>query len=224
MTLEPALAALGVQGALGAWDWLMGAYSLGVLGFGLRKLPDGRAMRREAILSPGEPPHIRALGAVLPLGLRMFHGRPGVRHASGIAKVVLGKGLARWVLRLLGMSLVAGSQSLAVTFTPDGAGERWTRRFGGGGFTTRIAASGEGNLEECFGPFSFAFRLSAEAGELRWVLIGSWLVGIPLPRALWPRVTAREWSGAEGRYCMLVDIALPLLGPLLRYEGTLEAE
>ena len=120
----------------GAWTWLMGVYSLGVVGFGLRELLAGLAMRRDARLPLGEAPHLRALGAALPAGLRAFHAGEGVRQASGSAEVVLGGRAARVLLRVLGLDLQAGAHSLAVTFTPDGDGALWTRRFGAGGFTS----------------------------------------------------------------------------------------
>lgn len=47
---------------------------------------------------------------------------------------------------------------------------------------------------------------------------------IPLPQALWPKVTMREW-GEDGRYRFRVEIRAPLTrGRLLAYEGWLNLE
>jgi hypothetical protein len=46
------------------------------------------------------------------------------------------------------------------------------------------------------------------------------MFGIPMPRLLLPRVTAGEHE-ANGRFHFSVDIALPLVGRLVCYEGWL---
>ena len=49
------------------------------------------------------------------------------------------------------------------------------------------------------------------------------LLGLPLPRLLWPKIVARE--GTEGSlYRFMIAIALPWGSPLVRYEGWLDGQ
>ncbi len=41
-----------------------------------------------------------------------------------------------------------------------------------------------------------------------------------MPRRLGPRIAAREWE-EEGRFRFAIDVALPLVGPVVRYTGWL---
>lgn len=206
----------------GAWSWLMTVYSLGVLVFGARELLSGLRMRRQTRITSSGPPHLRALGAALPLGIRQFHAGNGPRTASGTVTVKTGGAVARVLLRIIGVGLRDGEQSLSVALVPDGAGELWTRRFGAGGFTSRVEAGGPGSLVEFFGPLSFRSTLTQVNGGLSWNLRRTQLFGISVPSALAPRIAAREWMTGEGDYAMSVEVALPILGPLLAYRGRLD--
>ena len=52
----------------------------------------------------------------------------------------------------------------------------------------------------------------------RWTLFG-----LPLPRTLMPRGDSYE-AEADGKFCFHVAIALPLIGPVVSYDGWLEPE
>lgn len=210
----------------GFWSWLMTVYSLGVLVFGIRELVSGVAMWRQTQTGPLSSPHSRALitaGAHLPPPLRDFHKGGGIRTAQGTASVIVGHGLARLVLGLMGFDIKNGRQSLIVTFEPDGRGELWQRTFETGRFTSRFEtdAVARPTMVELFGPFSLYYELTVGADDITWKLCRARLFGIPLPTALAPRVAAREWVSAGGEYEMSAQVTVPLLGHLLSYTGTL---
>lgn len=166
-------------------------------------------------------PHLRALGAALPAGLQRFHAYAERRTVSGQARVTTGGVFGRVVLRLLGLHLRDGTQPLDVTFTPDGSGMIWDRRFGTGRFISLIEAGGIGFLVETFGPFTLRFRLTPDGDAVSWTLQRAAVFGLGIPSFLAPRIAAREWLVADNAYAMSVAVVLPLLGLILRYEGEL---
>lgn len=210
----------------GYWSWLMTIYSLGVLVFGIRELSSGLSMWRQIRTIPPGSPHSRAFDAGmrnLPRQLRDLHEGEGVRIAKGTVSVSVGRGLARILLRFMGLRMEEGPQSLLVTFEPDGHGELWRRTFGSGGFTSRVEfdASDKQSIIELFGPISLYYHLRADGGSITWTLCRARFFGFPIPAALAPRVTAREWVSADERYSMSAEVVLPFLGHLLSYTGTL---
>ena len=172
-------------------------------------------------MSPYASPHLRALGAALPAGLRRFHADAERRTVSGQARVTTGGVFARVMLRLLGLHIRDGTQPLDVTFMPDGSGTIWDRRFGTGRFISRIEADGIGFLIETFGPVTLRFWLTPDGDAISWTLQRAAVFGFSIPSFLEPRIAAREWLAADNAYAMSVVVALPLLGLILRYEGEL---
>ena len=172
-------------------------------------------------MSPYGSPHLRALGAALPAGLKRFHTEAQRRPVSGQARVTTGGVFARVLLRLLGLHLRDGKQPLDVTFIPDGNGTIWDRRFGTGHFISRIEASGIGFLVETFGPFTLRFRLTPDGDAVSWTLQRAAVFGLAIPSFLAPRIAAREWLAADKAYAMSVAVVLPLLGLVIQYEGEL---
>jgi hypothetical protein len=75
-------------------------------------------------------------------------------------------------------------------------------------------------LVERFGPIRFGFALRREADGLTMDFTRWWLGPLPMPRLLMPRGTAREYE-AEGRFHFDVQVALPLIGPVIHYRGWL---
>jgi hypothetical protein len=102
--------------------------------------------------------------------------------------------------------------------------ETWTREFGRHRFRSTLSrrdADPPGCIRERFGPMSFRLALPVDDGGLRMPLErGQWL-GIPLPRWLTPRSDTREFVDAQGCFRFDVDISLPGLGRVVRYEGWL---
>ena len=172
-------------------------------------------------MAPDASPHLRALGAALPLGLQRFHAYVGRRTVCGQATVTIGGKFGRALLRLLGLHFREGKQTLDVTFMPEGSGTIWERRFGTGRFISRIEANGVGFLVETFGPFALRFRLTPDGDAVSWTLQRAAVFGLAIPSFLAPRISAREWLVADKAYAMSVEVALPLFGFVLRYEGDL---
>ncbi len=112
-----------------------------------------------------------------------------------------------------------GNHALRVDFTTRHGVERWTRTFGTRTFTSELSAA-KGQLVERFGPFRFQFDLPVDDTGLSMQMRGWSVFGIPLPMILSPRTTAREWEKDE-RFHFDVSIALPLIGPVVRYRGWL---
>jgi hypothetical protein len=79
----------------------------------------------------------------------------------------------------------------------------------------------EGFLIERFGPFGLKFRLTPEAGGLRWSLAGWRLFGATLPRWAAPRIECIESSDGD-RFAFDIDVAFPVVGWLMHYHGYLE--
>ncbi len=170
------------------------------------------------------PLYARVLGPGferLPPAVAAIHLVVGVAGAAGAGEVTRGRGpLARLICALMRFP-PAGRHALHVTFevTGDAKGERWTRDFGGYRFSSRLG-QWRGCLTETFGPLRFAFDLPCDEAGLAMVLRGWSAFGLPLPRALAPRIAAREWQEGED-FHFDVALALPLFGPLIRYRGSL---
>ena len=170
------------------------------------------------------PPPLYALAvgdafASLPPALRALHSVLRDGGASGEAVVTRGRHpLARLVARAIGFP-PAGRHPLHVRFAERDGSEVWTRDFSGRLFSSTLAMRA-GRLTERFGLLTFAFELPTDANGLEMV-IRSWRLGpLRLPLFLAPRSRAREWEEA-GRFHFDVDIALPLVGDVVRYRGWL---
>ncbi len=174
-----------------------------------------------AAIAPDASPHLRALGAALPVGLRRFHADAESRTVSGQARVTTGGVFARLLLRLFARHLRDGEQPLDVTLMPDGSGTIWDRRFGTGRFISRFQAGGSGFLIETFDPVTLRFWPAPDGEAISWGLQRAAVFGLVLPSFLAPRIAAREWLAANKAYAMSVAVTLPLLGLVLRYEGEL---
>ena len=177
--------------------------------------------RTERRLPP--PLYARVMGErfdALPPAVRGIHSVLRDGGAAGEAEVVRGRSaLARLVASAVGFPS-EGAHRLHVAFAERDGAERWTRDFSGRTFSS-VLSEHRGRLTERFGPFRFAFDLPSDESGLRMVLRRWWLGPLPLPLFLAPRSEAREWEEA-GRFHFDVPIALPLIGPLVRYRGWLQ--
>jgi hypothetical protein len=158
--------------------------------------------------------------AELPHAVQAMHDVHGDGGAAGEGTVTRGKGLARLIGRIMRFP-PSGTYPLHVSFTGHGGKERWVRDFGGHRFSSELSPAGQG-VAERFGPLRFAFDLPSDANGLRMVLLGWTAFGMPMPRALGPRITAREWQEGE-RFRFAVAVRLPLIGEVVRYSGRLMA-
>lgn len=170
-----------------------------------------------------EPLYRRVLGErfdILPAPIREMHGICGDGGAGGQARVHRG---TNPLARLVGFVMRfprPGSHQLHVAFREENGCERWTRDFGGQRFHSELSMR-KGRLTERFGPMRFAFDLPVSPGGLERRIVRWSAFGIPMPLWLAPRVTAGE-EVRGGLFAFHVEIALPLIGRIVRYEGTLE--
>ena len=80
----------------------------------------------------------------------------------------------------------------------------------------------DGLLEERLGPTTFRFVLAADRERITWKVVGVRVLGVPVPASWFSGVRASE-SVAGGRYRFDVEASLPVVGLLVRYQGTLDA-
>jgi uncharacterized protein YbjT (DUF2867 family) len=180
------------------------------------------AISSEALEIELPPPlYARMLGPAflaLPPAVREMHAVLRDDGACGRAEASRGRGLAGIAARLFGFP-GPGEHRLHVAFAERDGCEIWTRDFAGHSFSSELKQKGE-LLVERFGPVRFGFALPAGRAGLAMILRRWWIGPIPMPRALAPRIEAREWE-AEGRFHFSVAVALPWLGPLFAYRGWL---
>jgi hypothetical protein len=183
------------------------------------------AMRHETRERATMPLYARAMGSrfvALPLAVRTMHEVNGDGGAAGEGKVTRG---SHPFARLIGAIMrfpPSGSYPLHVAFVERKGKERWIRDFGGHRFSSEISQAGNG-VAERFGPLRFVFDLPADETGLQMKLRRWTAFGVPMPRALGPRIAAREWQ-EDGRFHLEVDVRLPLIGEVVRYTGWLGVE
>lgn len=156
--------------------------------------------------------------------VRALHSIQGQQTWAGVARIERGRhplaAPCAWLARL---PPSAASVPVQVRFEVDAQGEWWRRRFGDHAMPSRLWAS-HGHLRERLGALRFEFDLRAEAGEIHWQVRRVWAFGVlPLPRRSFGQVRCREREHA-GRYEFLVEVALPLIGPFMTYEGWLQPQ
>ena len=156
-----------------------------------------------------------------------MHGGSGERRWYGVAEVRRGRGpLANAIAACLGFPKAARQVSVTVTLSSDAEGERWTRDFGGSKFSSfQSARAGrdERLAVERFGHVCVGLALVVDRGRLYLVPRRWTLMGIPMPRCLLPSGTSFE-TEEDGRFRFDVEIAVPLIGLIVAYRGTLSPE
>lgn len=165
---------------------------------------------------------LRAVDA-LPTAIRRIHDDPFERSAAGSVTVTRGTHpLARLMSRLLGFPPSGTDLPILVEFEPKGDQEIWRRCFGASTFTSRLEPwpGRPGHVRECVGPLAYGFEFVDEGGALRMAFRRWWCCGLPLPRALGPRVDARQWQEGDD-YCFSVDVGAPGIGRVIAYRGRL---
>jgi Domain of unknown function (DUF4166)/Saccharopine dehydrogenase NADP binding domain len=182
---------------------------------GVRQPVDGSLFKRVLGEAWGE----------LPYSLQKLHGATAGFTASGHASVERGRNpVAQLIARLFKFPPAGDDIPLKVRFEVEGDGERWRRSFGKDELeSTLYGGRGKfaGLICERFGAFVFGMALVVENGRLEYVVRRwSWR-RIPLPRALAPRGEAYEHE-IGGRFHFQVEIAVPLFGPVVTYDGHLE--
>ena len=154
--------------------------------------------------------------------VKELHDVTGDLSASGSCDVTRGANwLANRLADVVGMPPAGQGVPLTFSITLEGAKERWTRDFAGHRFHSVLWNRGQA-LYERLGPVLLEFRLEVRDGGLSMLMQRGWLLGIvPLPRFCLPSVLTRE-SCARGLYQFDVQVDWSILGPVVRYRGTLE--
>jgi hypothetical protein len=163
----------------------------------------------------------RAIGPAfdrLPAVLCQFHDLPCGGCAEGTFRVTRGPGMVRDALATI-MKLPRAGEKVAVTLrvTVSEEGERWVRHFDSQVLTTRQWIDGD-LLYEAAGPLQFGFRMSVEDGRMLFDMQRCRVFGAPVPFRLAPRVSAVV-EGRDTVWHACVEVSVPLLGLLVRYEG-----
>jgi len=172
------------------------------------------------------PPFRHWLGGavdVLPPAIRSLHDDPLERSASGTVTVTRGAHpIAAIMCRILGFPPSGENLPLTVEFEPRGHREIWRRIFPASTFRSHLKPwpGRIGAVRECVGPLAYGFRLDTDDKGLRMVFEGWWFCGIPLPRALGPRVAATQWQEGED-YGFSVEVFGLGIGPVIGYRGHL---
>jgi hypothetical protein len=161
--------------------------------------------------------------------IRFAHAsRPTVR-GRGRLRVVHGRShVARFLARLLRLPRASDAADTRLIVTSGADGERWLRTFDGRRLDTRQYQAGDGELAERFGVLEFRFRLEASEGSLlfrqRAVALLCGPVRLRLPSAWAPSVEAREDPTGPHQIGVHVRVALPAVGRVLAYDGTIDIE
>jgi hypothetical protein len=167
-----------------------------------------------------------AFDALSPV-VRQLHDSHVPRRWSGTANVVRGKGLmARLVAGIIGFPNHGNDVPVTVEFSPTNAGELWTRTFGDRSFSS-LQTCGAGRnchlLVERFGIAAFALALVVEDGRLHLVPRSWSVLGMPMPGFLLPRGPSFEGE-EDGRFRFDVTIAVPGIGRVVAYRGSLASD
>jgi len=159
--------------------------------------------------------------------VRLLHAPDGPTVWKGQTKAegpanLLGK-LAGLVA---GVNVKTGVTDTVVTITPTSTGEVWERNFGGRKFKSRLVP-GKGKNEhlmmEHFGPLKFALALVTEKDRLYFVPRRWFFLGIPMPKIFIPGGETYE-TVTDGKFEFNVDLRVPLIGRVAKYQGWLEKE
>jgi hypothetical protein len=169
----------------------------------------------------------RLLGAAwdeLDPAVRQLHLQGDALQVAGSFQVRHGTHpVARCLVLLLRLPPAGKAVPIRLAVTRRGEGERWLRHFADRPLLTDQAPLPGGLLAERSGPVEFRLRLAAEQGALVYqqqsVALRIARVALVLPRWLAPRTAGRETPAGGARVHAAVTVTLPLVGPLIAYEG-----
>ena len=179
------------------------------------ELPETAPLYRRVLLSAFDrlPPQVQAL-----------HDDTKARTWTGHAKVRRGTGLlGRLIGRVFKFPKTGTAIPVSVTLSPCEGGEVWTRNFDGQIFSsTQTLGQGRNShlIVERFGAVKVALAIVVKDEKL-FLIPRRWAVfGIPLPGFLLPSGNSFE-AEVDGAFCFDVEIAAPIVGLIVAYQGTL---
>lgn len=161
----------------------------------------------------------------LPPLVRRIHTAGRIR-LRGRATISIARGwTGRLIARLFGFPAGPSDAPADVILERRGNREIWIRHFGRFAFRSVLSAGPlPHRLHERFGPFTLELGMTAHESGFDLAVLG-WRIGsLRLPRRLAPQAPARAFVDGAGRYRFDVQIGLPWIGPLVRYQGWLEPE
>lgn len=163
--------------------------------------------------------------SALPRVVQSLHDPQPRLCASGRCAVARGKGfLVALICWLMGFPKAGADLPMRFEIEARDDAEHWRRQFGASRLNSVFRAQ-QGLLREWMGPMCLEQSLEPRADGLHFVLRRAWFLGIPVPRFLLPKVRAVaseiELEG-QRRYGFEVATSLPLIGPVMRYQGWLE--
>jgi saccharopine dehydrogenase-like NADP-dependent oxidoreductase len=226
----PALAALKML-ATGSLEWRGAGPCAGVIPYNAIAAEFGhhniRTQTQE--ISAPAPLFRRLLGNAcdaLPPVIRQAHEVHGVLVLEGKADVaspdhVLGILIAR----LFRLPRSGSDMPVRVEMrSEDDGSETWTRIYPGVTMRSNLrnADSATHQVTEVLGPLSIRLQWNASERDLQLRTIGARMFGCPLPNFLRPRSHASETVGDDGQFHFDVPIALPLIGAIVHYKGSLK--
>ncbi|KCV81237.1 hypothetical protein ATO10_13689 [Actibacterium atlanticum] len=128
----------------------------------------------------------------------------------------------RTLLRLSGLPKAVQNAPFRFTSERDKDHDIWTRQIGDHITVSRLWADDSGQLCEQLGPMRATSQVQANATGIQLKIQRMWLLRLPLPAWLAPKVSTRE-SQVDGQYHFDVMIRVPITGgPLVRYHGHIE--
>ncbi|HEV7411362.1 MAG TPA: DUF4166 domain-containing protein [Bradyrhizobium sp.] len=106
----------------------------------------------------------------------------------------------------------------------DDGSETWTRIYPGVTMRSNLrnVDSATHQVDEVLGPLSIRLQWNPTERGLQLETLRARLFGYPLPNFLRPRSHASETVGADGQFHFDVPIALPLVGTIVHYKGSLK--
>jgi hypothetical protein len=159
----------------------------------------------------------------LPAVLRRFHDSNDGGRARGKVKVTRPAGRLHHLLGLLLRLPRAGCDvPLDLQVTVDGERERWIRQFGDSRMET-TQWNDHGLLIEAAGSARFAFKLVVEDTSMHFQCVRVWLFSVPLPGFIAPVLKA-DVCTTNANWSVDVQVVVPGLGQVLRYQGTVVPE
>ncbi len=162
----------------------------------------------------------------LPPTIKAVHTFEDPKQLSGEADVHCNETMIGWLLlRFMRLPRSGKRQKARIRLEQDGPGEQWHRSFGCDSFSSRVRPHGKkpDRIVESMAGVSAVIALQVIPGGLQWEIESLSLIGLPLPRCIAPVTKATERE-VNGLYRFDVSISLPLLGPLISYQGWLQPD
>ena len=226
----PALAALKMLGD-GRLQWRGAAPCAGLIPYHAiaAEFPHHNIATQTQEIPAPAPLFRRLLGNAydaLPPAIRQAHEVRGVLVLEGKADAASPDHLlGALIARLFRLPRSGSNMPVRVEMrSEDDGSETWTRIYPGVTMRSNLrnADPRTRQLDEVLGPLSIRLQWKPTERGLQLETLGGRLFGCPLPAFLRPRSLASETVGEDGQFHFDVPIALPLIGTIVHYKGSLK--